>query len=221
MEVVPELLGRCPAIEALRERLRHLLERPQAGPRLPPILLQGETGTGKGLVARLMHRESSRRDGPFVDINCAAIPDGLFEAEVFGFERGAFTDARHAKPGLFQTAHGGSVFLDEIALVPVALQAKLLKAIEEHAVRRLGSTRTEPADAWIISASNTDLRAAVRARHFRDDLYHRLAVITLSLPALRHRGEDIILLAEHFSRRSSEVGRAVGAPHGSAGSSRS
>ena len=202
MQVVSELLGRCPAIEALREKLRHLLERPQAGQRVAPILLQGETGTGKGLVARLIHRVSPRRDGPFVDINCAAIPEGLFEAEMFGFERGAFTDARHAKPGLFQTAHRGTLFLDEVALVPAPLQAKLLTAIEEHVVRRLGSTRTELVDAWIISASNTDLRAAVRARHFREDLYHRLAVITLSLPALRHRGQDIVLLAEHFLARA-------------------
>src|SRR5262245_30015141 len=107
MQALSELLGESPAIEAFRERMRRLLERPQAGQRLPSILLQGETGTGKGLAARLIHRDGPRRGGPFVDINCAAIPDGLLEAELFGFERGAFTDARRAKPGLFQTAHRG------------------------------------------------------------------------------------------------------------------
>src|SRR5262249_26236099 len=115
-----------------------------------------------------------------------------------GFERGAFTDARRAKPGLFQTAHGGVLFLDEVALLPDPLQAKLLTAIEERVVRRLGSTRSEPADAWPISATNTDLKAAVAARRFREDLYHRLAVLTLHLPPLRERGRDILLLAERF-----------------------
>jgi transcriptional regulator with AAA-type ATPase domain/tetratricopeptide (TPR) repeat protein len=133
-----------------------------------------------------------------VDLNCAAIPDTLLEAELFGFERGAFTDARQAKPGLFQAAHHGTLFLDEIGLLPEGLQAKLLKVLEERSVRRLGSTRREPVDVWVISATSEDLPGAIRTRRFREDLYHRLAVVTLALPPLRERGEDVIRLAEHF-----------------------
>ena len=209
MDELSELLGESRAIEMVREKLRRLLERQRAGQRLPPVLIQGDTGTGKGLVARLLHRHGARSRGPFVDINCAAIPETLLEAELFGFERGAFTDARRAKPGLFQAAHGGVLFLDEIALLPESLQAKLLTAIEERAVRRLGSTRSEPADVWLISATNSDLRAAVRARRFREDLYHRLAVLTLDLPPLRARGRDVLLLAERFlARACAEYGLA-------------
>ena len=148
MDELAELLGESPTIGVVRDKLRRLLDRQRAGQRLPAILLQGDTGTGKGLVARLLHRHGARRHAPFVDVNCAAIPETLLEAELFGFERGAFTDARRAKPGLFQAAHGGVLFLDEVALLPDPLQAKLLTAVEERAVRRLGSTRPEPADAW-------------------------------------------------------------------------
>jgi DNA-binding NtrC family response regulator/tetratricopeptide (TPR) repeat protein len=144
-----------------------------------------------------------RSGGPFVAINCAAIPEGLLEAELFGFERGAFTDARQAKPGLFQTANRGVLFLDEVGLLPAALQAKLLSAIEEGTVRRLGSTRSEHIDVWIISASNVDLRAAIQERRFREDLYQRLSGLTLTLPPLRERGDDVIMLAEHYLARAS------------------
>ncbi len=188
-------------MEAVRETVRRLPGRQHVGRRLPSILLQGETGTGKGLVARLIHRLGPRAAGEFVDVNCAAIPETLLESELFGFERGAFTDARKAKPGLFQTAHLGTIFLDEIGSTPEALQAKLLTVIEERVVRRLGSTRPEPADAWIISATNTDLQAAVRERRFREDLYHRLAVLTLRLPPLRERDGDVLLLAGRFLAR--------------------
>lgn len=188
-------------MEAVRETVRRLPGRQHVGRRLPAILLQGETGTGKGLVARLIHRLGPRATGEFVDVNCAAIPETLLEAELFGFERGAFTDARKAKPGLFQTAHHGSIFLDEIGATPEALQAKLLTVIEERVVRRLGGTRPEPADAWIISATNTDLLGSVRERRFREDLYHRLAVLTLRLPPLRERGQDVLFLAERFLAR--------------------
>ena len=197
-----ELLGVSRAIAAVREQVHQLLARAQHAHRLPPILLQGETGTGKGLLARLIHRESPRRDGPLIDVSCAAIPDGLLEAELFGFERGAFTDARQAKPGLIQAAHRGTLFLDEVALLPETLQAKLLKAIEERAVRRLGSTRAESVDVQVIAASNEDLAEAARTRRFRNDLYHRLAVVTLTLPPLRERPEDVLLLAEHFLSRT-------------------
>jgi len=198
MDISAELAGSSPVIEAVRADVRRLLAGRQGARRLPSILLQGETGTGKGLLARILHRAGPRADGPFVDVNCAAIPETLLEAELFGFERGAFTDARRAKPGLFQTAHRGTIFLDEVGMLPEALQAKLLKAIEEHAVRRLGGTASESVDAWIVSATNADLRSAIRERHFREDLYHRLAVVTLRMPPLRERGEDILLLAGQF-----------------------
>src|SRR5215813_8665660 len=196
MDELAQLLGESPAINLVREKLRQLLERQWAGQRLPAMLIQGETGTGKGLVARLVHRMGPRRGGPFVDINCPAIPETLLETEMFGFERGAFTDAHRAKPGLFQAAHGGTLFLDEVGLLPESVQAKLLTAIEERSVRRLGSTHPESVDVCFISATNTDLRAALRERRFRQDLYHRLAVITLDIPPLRDRDRDVLYLAE-------------------------
>src|SRR4030095_14340448 len=199
------LLGRNPRIAALREQMVRVLGRQaEAARRSPPVLILGETGTGKGLVAGTIHRAGVRGRGPFVDVTCAAIPETLLEAELFGWERGAFTDARQAKPGLFQAASGGTIFLDEIGLLPVYLQSKLLKVIEEQQVRRLGSTRSEAVDVWVIAATSEDLDEAIRARRFREDLYHRLAVLTLHLPPLRERGEDIVLLAEHFLARACE-----------------
>ena len=198
--LLPGLLGESPEVTALRGQVERLLGR-VASHRGPPILIQGETGSGKGLLARQLH-EAGRPGGPFVAVNCAAIPEPLLEAELFGFERGAFTDARQAKAGLFQSAHQGTLFLDEVGLLPESLQAKLLTAIEDGAVRRLGSTRSEPVAVWIIAASNQDLAQAVRARRFREDLYHRLAVVVLALPPLRARGTDILLLAEHFLTRA-------------------
>src|SRR5213080_3758150 len=198
MDPLAEIVGESPAIEAVRDQIRRLLIRRESGRRLPSILINGETGTGKGLVARTIHRAGPRADGPFVDVNCAAIPETLLEAELFGFERGAFTDARHAKPGLFEAAHRGILFLDEIGLLPPALQPKLLKVIEDQSVRRLGSTRSAPVDVWIVAASSEDLAAGVAASRFREDLYHRLAVMTVFLPPLRERREDIAPLAEHL-----------------------
>ncbi len=202
MDPYHELIGHAPGIEAVRQQIGRLLKRQSDARRLPPVLIQGETGTGKGLLARMIHRMSPRGGGAFMDVNCAAIPETLLEAELFGFERGAFTDARQAKPGLFQAAHHGTIFLDEVGLLPEGVQAKLLKVIEEQSVRRLGSTRSEPVDVWILTATNADLVALTKERRFREDLYHRLAVLTLTLPPLRERGRDIIVLAEHFLERA-------------------
>jgi transcriptional regulator with AAA-type ATPase domain/TolB-like protein len=196
MDVVDELLGRSPRIVALREQVRALLSREGDVGRLPPILITGETGTGKGLLARILHRGGSRSKGEFVELNGAAIPEQLLESELFGYEPGAYTDAKQRKAGLLQTAHRGVLFLDEVSLLPLTLQAKLLKVLEDGTVRRLGATRSEPTDLWIISATNEDLTAAVKIRRFREDLYHRLAGIVLDLPPLRERGGDIDLLAE-------------------------
>ena len=201
MTPVDELVGRCPQIAALREQIQALLAREANLRRLPPIMITGETGTGKGLVANIIHRSSSRSGARFVEVNGAAIPETLLESELFGYERGAFTDARQSKLGLIQVAHRGTLFLDEVALLPPMLQAKLLKVVEDASVRRLGSTRNEPVDACIISATNENPEALVRARRFREDLYHRLAVITLALPPLRERGDDIELLAEQALAR--------------------
>ena len=198
--VLPEVLGESSALAALRAQVERLL-RLVVARRGPPILIQGETGSGKSLLARQLH-EGGRGGGPFVAVNCAAIPEPLLEAELFGFERGAFTDARQPKAGLFQAAHQGTLFLDEVALLPEALQAKLLTAIEDGTVRRLGSTRSEPVAVWIITASNQDLAEAVRARRFREDLYHRLAVVVLALPPLRALRGDILMLADHFLGRA-------------------
>jgi two-component system response regulator AtoC len=198
-----EIIGGSPIMVRLRAQVARLLSRQIAGGRLPPILIEGETGTGKGLMARAIHRCSMRSAEPFIDVDCAAIPETLLEAELFGYERGAFTDARQGKPGLFQLADRGTIFLDEIGLLPRSLQAKLLKVVEDRRVRRLGSTRSQTVDAWIIAATNEDLAAATRAQHFREDLYHRLAALTLRMPPLRERGADILLLAERFLVRVS------------------
>jgi DNA-binding NtrC family response regulator/tetratricopeptide (TPR) repeat protein len=202
MTPLSELLGECPEIQAVRETVRRLLAHGAEGRRLPALLILGETGTGKGLLVRALHRAGSRATGPLVEVNCAAIPETLIEAELFGFERGAFTDARQPKPGLFQTAHLGMLFLDEVGLLPERVQAKFLKVLEDGAVRRLGSTQSEPADVVIAAATSEDLLEAVRGRRFREDLYHRLAVVTLRLPSLAERGPDILLLAQHFLGRA-------------------
>src|SRR6266508_727566 len=201
MDPLDELLGESRKIVALRQKARAMLQHHGGARRPPPILIQGETGTGKGLLARLMHRTGPRASGPFVDLSCAAIPETLLEAELFGYERGAFTDARQSKPGLFHVAHGGTLFFDEVGLLPRALQAKLLTVIEQGSVRRLGATKSEPANVSIIAATNEPLLSCVRDGRFREDLYHRLAVLTLELPPVRERPEDIDLLARGFLAR--------------------
>ena len=194
------LVGQCAAIDALRQQVRRLARISEG--RLPSILMLGETGTGKGLVAGLLHGAGPRRAGPFIDVNCAAIPETLLESELFGFERGAFTDARAAKRGLLEAAHHGTLFLDEIGSLPDVLQAKLLTAIESRQIRRLGSTRNESVDVWIIAATSEDLTTAMKTGRFRRELYHRLSTVVLQLPPLRTRGEDILILADHFLARA-------------------
>ena len=170
MTQLADLLGESPAIVALREQVRRLLHHEAPARRQPPVLIRGETGTGKGLLAQAIHDASPRGHGPFIPINCAAIPGTLLEAELFGVEAGAFTDARQRKAGLFQTAHQGTLFLDEVGALARDLQAKLLTAIEDRVVRRVGSVRGEAVDVWVLSATSTDLEAAMAADSFRPDL---------------------------------------------------
>jgi len=162
------------------------------------VLIQGESGTGKEVVARMLHGLSRRRDRPFLPINCAAVPENLLEAELFGYEQGAFTGASRAKPGKFELANGGTLFLDEIGDMPVVLQTKLLRVLEEKAVEHLGGTKRIGIDVRLVAATNRDLGEMVRHGLFREDLYYRLAVIPIYLPPLRERREEIIPMAEHF-----------------------
>jgi len=201
MEAHPtdRILGSSAVVDALRAQIRRLAAFDGAGnPHVPTVLIQGETGTGKGLVARVMHDSGPRARHAFVDVNCAAIPETMLEAELFGFEAGAFTDARRSKPGLFEAASGGTLFLDEIDALSIALQSKLLKAIEEKSIRRLGAVDARQVDVKLIAATQADLRARVAAGTFRPDLYHRLAVVLLEVPPLRARGDDAVDLAERL-----------------------
>jgi transcriptional regulator with PAS, ATPase and Fis domain len=199
------ILGNCAAINALRAQIRHLTPFDAVGhPYVPTILLHGETGTGKGLVAQVIHDSGPRAQGPFLDVNCAAIPEALVEAELFGYEAGAFTDARHAKPGLFEAASKGTLFLDEIDALPLPLQGKLLTAIEEKRVRRIGAVVTQAIDVKLIAATQADLSSYVAAGRFQADLYHRLAIIVLALPPLQERDDDALLLAQQWLRRYAE-----------------
>ena len=162
------------------------------------VLITGETGTGKELLAQALHYNGPRGDQPFVDVNCTALPANLLEAELFGYEKGAFTDARTAKPGLFEAAHRGTLFLDEIGDLPLDLQGKLLRVLEERRVRRLGALRSVDVDVRIVAATNVDLAGAVRGGRFREDLFFRLNVVPIHLPPLRERGSDVLLLADRF-----------------------
>ncbi len=182
--------------------MRHVLDLVErVGDSESSVLITGESGTGKELVARALHDTSARRDRPFVAINCAAVPETLLESELFGHARGAFTDARSARAGLFVQAGGGTLFLDEIGELPVGLQPKLLRALQERRVRPLGGDGEITVDARIIAATNRDLESAVAERAFREDLYYRINVIHIELPSLRARGGDILLLAQSFLQR--------------------
>jgi DNA-binding NtrC family response regulator len=187
------IVARSPIMRGVLARAGRLLRHRDA-----TALIIGETGTGKELLARAVHSGGPRREAPFVPVNCSALPPQLVESELFGHERGAFTDAHAANPGLFEVAEGGTLFLDEIGALPVALQAKLLRVLENKEVRRVGGTRTRIADVRIIAATNTQLDRAVEDGTFRGDLFYRLSILTVSLPPLRERAEDLEPLARHF-----------------------
>jgi len=174
------------------------------------VLIVGETGTGKELVARAIHRHSKRAPEPFVAVNCSAIPETLIESEFFGHEKGAFTDARESRPGKFEQADGGTLFLDEISDLSVEAQAKLLRALQEHQITRLGARKATPVDVRVIAATNKDLDQAVRRGAFREDLYWRINVVSIKLPPLRERRQDLPLLLDHLlDRFNRELGMAV------------
>jgi len=173
----------------------------QVAPSTATVLIQGESGTGKELIADAIHHGSPRREQAFVKVNCAALPEHLLESELFGHERGAFTGAVARKEGRFELAHGGTLFMDEIGDISVAMQAKLLRVLQSGEFERVGGTRTLKVDVRLVAATNTDLAGLVREKRFREDLYYRLNVITIQLPTLRERREDIPLLAHHFLRR--------------------
>jgi two-component system response regulator HydG len=175
-----------------------------------PVLVQGESGTGKELVARALHAKSDYADGPFVAINCAAVPENLLESTLFGHVRGAFTDAKTTRPGLFVEADGGTLFLDEIGEMPLEMQTKLLRAVQEKKVRPVGGSTEVDFDTRIVSATNQDLEDMVHKGLFREDLYYRIAVVTLDIAPLRRRGNDILLLAQHFLQKEAErVGKPI------------
>jgi len=190
------LIGTSAVLLSSLRRAARVIPRGAAG-----ILITGETGTGKELLARAIHYNGGRASCAFVEINCTTLPEHLLEAELFGYEPGAFTDARIPKPGLLEVANGGTLFLDEIGDLSLPLQAKLLRVLEEKRVRRLGSVREVEIDLRIIAATHVDLPLAVRDGRFRQDLYYRLNIVPIHLPALRERGDDILLLGEHFLER--------------------
>ena len=200
-----KFLGECKQINFIREQVEKISLLTQTGSSISPtILILGETGTGKDVVARLLHAKSYLNMKPFVHVDCASLPKDLIESELFGHEKGAFTNANVARAGLIEAAEDGVLFLDEIAEIPIDLQSKLLAVLERRSLRRLGSTKELPVAAWIIAATNRDIEALVKRGEFRSDLYYRLNVITLIIPSLRDRGNDIVLLANYFANLTSK-----------------
>lgn len=198
-----ELLGDCEQIKQLRAQAQHIGNLCKDPAIIPPnILILGETGTGKDMAARLLHSISARRNRPFVHIDCAALPKDLIEAELFGHEKGAFTNAMEARTGLIEAAEDGVVFLDEIGELPIELQAKLLAVLERRTLRRVGSSQERTVSAWVISATNRNPEKMVEVGEMRSDLFFRLNVLSLHMPPLRERGRDVLLLVEHFTRQT-------------------
>ncbi len=204
MEHFGELIGASPAMQQLFDQLTRVAATDAS------VLITGENGTGKELVARALHKRGERRGGPFVAINCAAVPENLLESELFGHARGAFTDAKAERKGLFAQADGGTLLLDEIGDLPLGLQPKLLRALEERSIRPVGGNESIEFDARIVASTNADLQAEVAEGRFREDLFFRINVIQLDVPPLRSRGTDILLLAAHFLRQfASRAGKEV------------
>lgn len=189
----PRIIGNTPVIAQVRTLVHHIADTPA------DILILGETGTGKDLMARYIHEHSNRRDKNFVAINCGAVPENLIESELFGHEKGAFTDAKARRIGKFEHASGGTLFLDEIESMPMTLQIKLLRVLEERAIERLGANELIPLDIRVIAATKVDLKEAAERGEFREDLYYRLNVVRMDIPSLRERREDIGLLFQHFA----------------------
>jgi two-component system, NtrC family, response regulator AtoC len=192
------IVGESPSMRQIFQVIAKVADTPST------VLITGESGTGKELVAKALHEHSSRRGAPFIKINCAAIPKTLMESELFGYEKGAFTGAVGSKPGRFELADKGTLFLDEIGEIPVEMQVKLLRALQESEFERVGGIKTIKVDVRLITATNRDLEREIRAGNFREDLYYRLAVVPLHIPPLRERREDIPLLAEHIIRKFNE-----------------
>jgi two-component system, NtrC family, response regulator AtoC len=198
------MIGQSPAMRRVHELLDRVSDS-EAN-----VLITGESGTGKELVARALHSRSTRADGPFVAVNCAAVPETLLESELFGHAKGAFTDARQARTGLFVQGNGGTLFLDEVAEMPIGMQPKLLRALQERHVRPVGGNTELPFDARLVTATNRDLETEVADKHFREDLYYRINVVRIEVPPLRARGNDVLLLAQFFiERAATRSGKSV------------
>jgi transcriptional regulator with GAF, ATPase, and Fis domain len=199
-----DIIGSCPSLQQVFRRVEKVAAADVN------VLITGETGTGKELFARELHRRSNRAKGPFIVVNCGAIPENLMESELFGHVRGAFTGAVSTRQGSFQAAHGGTLFLDEIGEMPLALQVKLLRALQERVVTKVGDTKPEPVDIRVLAATNRDLEIAIKDGTFREDLYYRLNVVNLHLPPLRERGDDVVILAKFLlNKYAAEFGSAV------------
>lgn len=197
-----EFLGDCPALQTVRKQIEQISRLAAADTIPPTVLILGETGTGKDVVARIIHAGSARRERPFVHVDCASLPKDLIEAELFGHEKGAFTSAHSARTGLIEAAEDGVLFLDEIGELPLDLQSKLLAVLERRTIRRVGTAQERPVAAWFIAATNRDINALASKGEFRSDLYFRLNVLSIAMPPLRDRNGDILLLARNFSAQT-------------------
>ena len=198
-----ELLGDSPAMQSVNTQIKRIAQLVSSDSVPPTVLISGETGTGKDVAARLLHLSCANHDKPFVHIDCASLPAELIESELFGHDKGAFTGAVSARPGLIEAAEDGTLFLDEIGELPLALQAKLLNVLERRVVRRLGSTKERAVPARFVAATNRDLHEMSQLGRFRQDLYYRLNVMSVAMPPLRERGGDMLLLAKHFAAQTS------------------